>query len=155
MIAESPAFRRGEYVKNEAHHSTIIGGKGNDLISIEYARNTVIQYASGDGNDTVIGFDSDDILHITKGSYTAEVAGDDVIFKIGKGSITLKDAKGKEITIAETKTFGSESSALFAEENFVTADNLSEIVAEKSVGEVEFTKPEKISQENLITFTAE
>ena len=91
-------------------------------------------------------------MHITSGDYTAEVSGKDVIFTVGKGKITLKDVAGEKISVLTTKTFGSSTSDLFAENNFMTADNLSEIVAEKSVGEVQFMKPEKISQENLITF---
>ena len=140
------------------NYSTITGGKGNDVIDISLADEVVIKYASGDGKDTVENFDSDDVLHITKGSYSVSTSGDDVIVKVGKGSITLKDAAGQEISIKDskgnvtTKTYGSSSSDLFAENNFVTADNLYQIVENNSVGEFEFNSSEKISQENLITF---
>lgn len=141
------------------NYSTITGGKGNDVIDISLADEVVIKYASGDGKDTVENFDSDDVLHITKGSYSVSTNGDDVVVKVGKGSITLKDAAGQEISIKNskgkvtTKTY-SVSSALFAENNFVTADNLSEIIAEKYVGEFEFNSPEKLTQENLIAYAA-
>ncbi len=79
---------------------TISGGKGNDRFELLfYPKNNLIQYASGDGNDTVDGFDSDDILHITKGSYEVSTKNNDVIVTVGKGKIILKDAVGEEISI--------------------------------------------------------
>ncbi len=146
------------YNSGYGNTTTIKGGKGNDTITLGSSSGCILQYASGDNIDTILGFDSTDTLHITKGSYKAKVSGNDVIITVGKGKITLKDVAGQEISIKNskgkvtTKTYGSASSALFAENNFATADNLSEIVAEKSVGEVQFTKPEKISQENLIVY---
>ena len=140
-------------------NTVVIGGKGNDAIDLRYYGSFTVNYASGDGKDTVKSFDSDDVLHITKGSYSVSTNGDDVVVKVGKGSITLKDAAGQEISIKNskgkvtTKTY-SVSSALFAENNFVTADNLSEIIAEKYVGEFEFNSPEKLTQENLIAYAA-
>ena len=127
---------------DEGNNVTISGGTGNDKISLDsYAENTVIQFANGDGNDTVYGFDSDDILQIISDDYTAEVNGNDVIFTVGTGSITLKDAVGQKISI-KNKTVSA---------NLFEDNNLSEIVADKNIGEFEY-KSEKISQENLITF---
>ena len=145
--------------------ATITGGKGKDLISLgSYAYNDVVQYASGDGNDTIFGFNSDDILYITKGSYKTSVSGNDVIVKIGSSSVTLKYAASKEISIKNskgnvtTKTYGSSTSALLAENNFVTADNLSDIVENNltptSLEKIETNNFENLTQENnLITFS--
>ena len=144
-------------IESYGDNATITGGKGNDLIAIarEYYDNgasSIIQYASGDGDDTVTGFSSNDILHITSGDYTAEVSGTDVIFTVGKGTITLKDVAEEKISVLTTKTYNSSTSDLFAENNFMTTDNLSAIVENNSVGEFEFNSPEKLTQENLITF---
>ena len=119
-----------------SNESTIIGGKGNDLISLnaQYVQSSFIRYASGDGNDTISGFDSDDVLHITKGSYKVTTKGKNVIVTVGKGKITLKDAVGEKISIKNskgkvtTKTYGKTSSALLAENDFLKSNNLSEIV---------------------------
>ena len=118
-------------VSSSSYYVTLNGGKGDDIINFE-GDNHILQYASGDGNDIVLGFNSKDTLHITKGSYKTKVSGNDVIVTVGDGVITLKGAAGQKLSIKNSKgkvtkkTF-SESSALFAEDNFATADNLSEI----------------------------
>lgn len=142
--------------------NTIDGGKGNDRINLDpMSSQNVIKYASGDGNDTVFGFFADDTLHITKGSYSAKASGNDVIVTVGKGKITLNNAAGKSISIKDskgkvtTKTYGSSSSALFTEDNFVTADNLSAIVENKLTAtdyKISAQNFESLSQEKLITF---
>ena len=152
-----------EYISNSAHEVTISGGKGNDYISENgdrYYSKNLIQYKSGDGNDTIVGFNSSDTLQITKGSYKVTTKGNDVIVKVGKGKIILKYAKGIEISIQDskgkvtTKTYGSSSSQtaeLFAENNFVTVDNLSEITKNNLTP----TALEKITTQNFENLTSE
>ena len=119
------ALAGNDTIYSSGDNITIIGGKGYDSININ-GKNNLIQYALGDNNDTVIGFNTDDTLQITKGSYSAKVSGNDVIVTVGKGKITLKDVAGQEISIKNskgkvtTKTYGSASSALFAENNLIT-----------------------------------
>ena len=155
-------------IENFGDNVTISGGKGNDSLNLLfYAKNNVIRYASGDGNDTIDGFDSDDILHITKGSYTVKTDGDDVIVTVGKGKIILKDAVGEEISIKNssgkvtTKTYGSSSAntaELFEENNFATADNISSITKNNltptALEKISATNFENLTTENnLITFS--
>lgn len=155
-------------VYDNIDYVTISGGKGNDQISLgSYSYNNVIQYASGDGNDTIYGFNYDDTLHIKKGNYKTSVSGNDVIVTVGKGSITLKNARYTSISIKNskgkvtTKYYGSSSSQtaeLFAENNFVTADNLSEIVKNNlsptSLEKISGTNFENLmSENNLITYS--
>ena len=143
-------------------NNTIIGGKGDDCISITGSgadSQNVFKNASGDGNDTIYGFGETDTLKITKGTYKAKASGSDVVVTVGKGKITLIDAVGKKISITNakgktaTKTYG-ETSALLAEDNFSTADNLSAIVENNlsAVSEIETQKFDSLTQENLITF---
>ena len=88
---------------------TVNGSGGNDNIDIStysygYGKlnpTAVIEYASGDGSDTITGFDANDTLSIA-GSYTRSTVDNDVIFNVGTGSITLKDAKGISINIDST-----------------------------------------------------
>ena len=81
------------------------GGKGNDLIILDkgygYKGNSHrINYSIGDGNDTIIGFDETDFISLNDATtYKAKTKGNDVILTVGDGSIIVKDARGKKITI--------------------------------------------------------
>ena len=77
---------------------TINPGAGNDYISLSGSRayynvtgGVKIQYANGDGNDTIIGFDSNDTIQITSGNYSTVKSGNDFIISLGSGSIVLAD----------------------------------------------------------------
>lgn len=144
---------------------TISGGAGKDSITLNNdSKKVLIQYASGDGNDTIFGFNSDDTLHITKGSYKVKASGNDVIVTVGKGNFILKDAAGEKISIKNskgkvtTKIYGSSTSELLAENNFVTNDNLSAItkndLTPTSLEKISSTNFENLTTENnLITFS--
>ncbi len=82
-------------VRNYGDNTTITGGADNDLISLQSAsKNNRIQYASGDGNDTISGFNATDTLIIGggTGTYSTQVSGSDIIVTVGEGSIVLKGA---------------------------------------------------------------
>ena len=51
---------------DSGNNGTIIGGTGNDSIKMSgnYAKNTLIIYNAGDGNDTIDGFNSTATLQI-------------------------------------------------------------------------------------------
>lgn len=134
-----------------ASYNTIAGGAGNDKISLSsWADRSVVKYASGDGNDVIEGFNSNDTLYITKGTYSAKKNGDDVIVTVGKGKITLQGAANEEISIknskgkvttknyqsSASKKVSSKNSAYSAwfddEKNIASADNLDSIVKNKS-----------------------
>ncbi|MBR6013265.1 MAG: calcium-binding protein [Selenomonadaceae bacterium] len=157
-------------------NSTVKGGKGNDFIDLGYvdqyskdSQKTVVQYANGDGNDTIRGFNETDTLKIISGSYSVSVNSDiDVIIKVGKGSITLKNAAGQNIYITNEKgktekyyfpTVSSGSEFWFADENnFVTSDNISEITENNltptSLEKISDKSFENLTNENkLITFS--
>ena len=92
--------------------------------------------ANIDGDDVVINFNSGHVLKI------AGAAGQQLTFVNSTGKVTM------------TKIFtNSSGSGLMAEDNFVTADNLSQIVETSSVGDFELnTDPGKLQAENLITY---
>ena len=82
--------------------NTINAGKGNDSITATKGKN-IYQYASGDGDDTISGFTKNDTLKITSGSIESWSVDDkDLTFKVGNGSITIKDGAGMEINIADS-----------------------------------------------------
>ena len=145
-------------------NDTILGGAGNDTL------------IGGAGNDVLTGGAGEDIFIYSKGNdvikdYTAgadiiklqdttikswKTSGKNVIFTTTKGKITVQNGKGKKITITTSKTYNSSSSALFAENNFVTADNLSEIVKNDLTAtdyKIDTQNFENLTQKNnLMTF---
>ena len=72
-------------------HSTISGGKGNDTITNNGGTNILFQYATGDGNDTITGFNANSTLSII-GSYSTAKSGDNILVTVGDGKITLVGA---------------------------------------------------------------
>lgn len=80
---------------------TVNGGKDDDNILLtENSQNNLIQYASGDGNDTIEGFNSNDTLHITSGSISkTSVSGNDFIVYVDSGSMRFKDAVGSTLNL--------------------------------------------------------
>ena len=70
---------------------TLSGGSGNDSLWGGNGSDTFI-YAAGDGKDIIYGFGSDDLLKIT-GAFSASYSKskNSVAFKVGSGSVTLKN----------------------------------------------------------------
>ena len=109
-----------------AGDNTIYGGKGNDTIYGGEGGGHVYVYKNGDGNDLIVGFSSDDTLRIESGTLSgdARVKGDTVIFKIGKGEVSLKGAADDSVTFwyhgygdaGETRTSMYGSDAFMAED---------------------------------------
>ena len=92
-------------IYNDNDNVSIYGGAGNDSISLSsYSDDNLVVYKTGDGNDIVEGFGVDDSIKIigtTK--FSATVSENDVILKIGTGTLTLKDAVNKKITVLNSK----------------------------------------------------
>ena len=77
-----------DYIALFKGKNTITGGTGNDSIFFVGVGESVIKYKSGDGNDTIIGYDSTDTIKIT-GNYSMQTSEQDVIITVGNGSIRL------------------------------------------------------------------
>ena len=120
----------------DAGKDTLSGGKGNDTLKGGAGVDTFI-YANGDGKDIITDYTAQDKIKIT-GSFTSKISGYDVIFTVGKGSLTVKNGKNKKINV-NGEIYSASSS------------NLSEIVADKSVAAFEDYKVET-THENLITY---
>ena len=91
-----------------ADNNTANGGLGDDVIILESVKNAVIEYAEGDGNDIVLGYNESDIISIT-GEYSTQTSGKDVIIGVGTDSIILNDAAGKNININNKRSVIGES----------------------------------------------
>ena len=79
------------------------GSSDSDISTLTLIYNRLIQYADGDGDDVIEDYNVGDTLQVTDGVISSATAnGSDIILNIGDGSIKLKDAAGKTITILES-----------------------------------------------------
>ena len=118
---------------------TVNTGKGDDYVYLGGSSHTFI-YATGDGNDVIADFtQAGDKLKITKGTVTSVETVDtltgngtkDVLVKVDgtKGSIRLKGAGGRQITILDAKdnstiyTTTSSAGTATASGRLLTSDN--------------------------------
>ena len=87
-------------ISNAGTNLAINGGTGNDYVTLGGGSNTFV-YNNGDGKDILYNFSGTDKIQIV-GAKTAEdsLKGKDIIFKVGKGTITLKDSAENNMTIA-------------------------------------------------------
>ena len=88
-----------DYLAGDAGDDILYGEAGTDTLS-GGAGNDTFYYASGDGDDLITDYSSEDEIYLTSGSIdSVTLNGKDVIFKIGAGSIKLQNAKDKKITV--------------------------------------------------------
>ena len=118
---------------------TLYGGKGNDTLQGGSGAD-VFTYANGDGKDIIIDYAEEDTIQITSGKVSKTTKGDDVIFTIGSGKITVLGAADKNINV--TNSSGVKESWFVAnDDNFATDNDLSALVQSKaadySLAEVE------------------
>ncbi|MBQ6297072.1 MAG: calcium-binding protein [Selenomonadaceae bacterium] len=89
-----------------AYDITIKAGTGDDDITlggpVDTDHTNVVQYADGDGNDTITTFSATDSLQITSGSISgASLVGNNVEISVGSGTITLLEANNMNINIVD------------------------------------------------------
>ena len=131
-------------IRNDSNHVTLSGGKGNDYLRNSGGKHITYRFAKNMGNDTVVGFNSSDTVQIISGKYSASTSGKNVVVKVGASTLTLRNAVGKEINFinssgkTSTKTYSAsrlakKTSALLADDNFLTSNDLSALVKEKNV----------------------
>ncbi|MBR3457291.1 MAG: hypothetical protein IKH16_03955, partial [Selenomonadaceae bacterium] len=103
-------------IKAGSGGSNLYGQKGNDSLYGGKGKD-VFWYANGDGKDTIYNYTAGkDKIRLTSGSISkATVSGKDVIFKIGSGSICVKNAKGAKITVTDAN--GKTTSKVYGNAN--------------------------------------
>ena len=80
----------------EAGNDTLIGGKGNDTLT-GGAGTDVFFYTAG--NDVITDYTADDKISVGAAISNTTLDGSDVVFTVGKGSLTVKNAKGKTLNV--------------------------------------------------------
>ncbi|MBQ9497807.1 MAG: hypothetical protein IJR52_09605, partial [Selenomonadaceae bacterium] len=75
---------------SSGHYASLVGNAGNDFID-NGGSNVIFRYNAGDGFDTIVGFNDSSTLQIGD-TYSAELAGNDVVVTVGDGKITLTGA---------------------------------------------------------------
>ena len=141
----------------DAGADTLYGGVGADTLTGGEGKDIFV-YGSGDGKDVITDYAAGDTIKISSGTINATgYKNNDVVFTVGSGTLTVKNGKGKAITITDASnktstktyttgvTYGSNdtrsSNALWFTEddtNFIGETNLDAISSEKfSLTEVE------------------
>ncbi|MBQ7199700.1 MAG: hypothetical protein IJS29_10605 [Selenomonadaceae bacterium] len=131
---------------------TISGGAGNDTLTGGSGKDIFV-YESG--NDVITDYkSSEDTIQISEEITNTSYSGKNVIFTIGNGSLTVKNAKGKDISVKtgeQIQTF-----SFLYDNNFMTdefqLDDISAISdTNYSVGQMEFEEENKFSTDTLVS----
>ena len=102
-----------DYIYGGAGADTINGGKGNDTLTGGKGNDSlkggegsdVFVYSDGDGNDTIADYAEEDTIKISKGTIEkiSTTSAGSVVFKVGSGKITVKDAGDKVVAYEDSK----------------------------------------------------
>ncbi len=79
---------------------TIKGGTGNDYIYNSDTVGHIYQFSSGDGSDTIVGYNSNDKISLDGGYYTRETISSNVVVSlVSGGAISLSGASNQNVNI--------------------------------------------------------
>lgn len=144
----------------QGSETSLTGGAGKDVFVHAGTSTTITDYAAG--ADTI--FSSTTSLS----GATVKINGKDAVFTLSdKSTITVKNGKNKVLTLLDSdgsvyrkQKYVADGDANIAEVWFdedsetLTADSLANILETEVIGgELENAQPEKLTQENLITYT--
>ena len=112
----------------------INAGRGNDQIYIGDASDVTVEYSSGDGNDIVYGFSSDDVFNITDSNYSSVLDGNNMIVTVGNSNVTLVGSSSSQNFNIQTNLTSSKlaSDSLWGNDDSTAEDLLSLTSADSS-----------------------
>ena len=110
LIIDASTRTKAVKITGNSLDNTITGGSGSDTLTGGAGRDTFI-YSSG--NDVITDYTTDqESIKLKSGSSTSSsLKGSDVVLKVGNGSITVKNAKSKAITVIDSN--GNTSSRIY------------------------------------------
>lgn len=121
-------------ILNTSEEVTVRAGLGDDTIINRDGAKNVYDYAAGDGNDVIYGYNSNDTFRVVEGAISDSLSsGSDVIFAIGSGTVTFKSVGDMQI-----QTLVDEESA-----------QLDEIIAVKELALGDLSLDDKTPFKNL------
>ena len=80
----------------DAGNDKLYGGKGNDTLAGGAGADIFIYNA---GNDVITDYTTDDKISVAAAISQTTLDGSDVVFTVGKGSLTVQNAKGKTLNV--------------------------------------------------------
>ena len=127
-------------------NDTIYGGKGNDKLYGGYG-DDVFVYNDGDGNDTIYDYaEGKDVIKINKSIKSTSIGflgigflGNDFVFKLGNGKITVKNGKTKKIEVIDKDN----NSTYYGTYLTVTENDSDVVKAASNVLDIDLTKRKK------------
>ena len=133
----------GDKINNTGTGVTIEGGAGDDQITLsdDEGGNTYV-YSDGDGKDILYNFKANDTIQVMgTAQVEANIKNKDVVFKVGKGTITVRDGATSEMAIT---LINSEGKAI--SENTYTASG---IISDKKIELAESLKKPYTQAEDI------
>ena len=97
-VADASARTKAIQITGNALANTIMGGSGNDTLTGGKGNDVFIYSA---GKDVISDYASGDKISIGSSITSSTFKGSDAIFTIGKGTLTVKKAKGKELLFVD------------------------------------------------------
>lgn len=94
-----------------AYYATVKPDLGDDVITFRGNYN-LLQYNTGDGNDTLKNYTSNDSIQVNGEITSASLEGNDVVFYIGSGSLTITESNNQTINILDGE--GNLTSTVFS-----------------------------------------
>ncbi|MBE8953894.1 MAG: calcium-binding protein, partial [Quinella sp. 1Q7] len=115
-------------ITNYGTNVTIDGGKGNDTLTGGKGADVFVYTA---GKDVISDYASGDKISLGAAITATAVSGSNVVFTIGKGKLTVKDAKGKKLTLINSA--GKTSTTTISDLQTVTNSTKSPVTAKSYV----------------------
>ena len=106
-------------LRGNSGNDTLTGGDGNDL------------FMCGTGKEVITDYSTDDRISLASAITETTVSGSDVIFTIGKGSLTIKNGIDKNITVVDKD--GNESVKKYSTILTVTDETESPVTVDSAI----------------------
>ena len=113
-------------ISNIGSFVTVRGGKGDDNVSLSGGDegNNIFTYTDGDGKDFIFNFTANDKIQILGTTdVEEEIRNNDVVFTVGKGTITVRDAAKSDMTIT---VIGTTANDILSANTYTTEGIISE-----------------------------